>query len=115
MRRRHTFRDSSTASPREIEIVISRAGKPIARLVPIGALTRQLGRDQGVFTVPSDFDYPLPEGLLADFEREGPSSLHRSASASLDRALPEPAAAIAIEVDPQAVAAAQLGEVILAM
>jgi prevent-host-death family protein len=52
------------------EIVISRAGKPIARLVPIGAtVTRQLGRDQGVFTVPSDFDHPLPEDVLADFER----------------------------------------------
>ena len=37
------------------------------------------------------------------------------ARSSLDRALAEPAPAIAIVVDPQAVAAAQLGEVILAM
>jgi prevent-host-death family protein len=52
------------------EIVISRAGKPIARLVPIGApITRQLGRDQGVFTVPDDFDHPLPDDVLAEFER----------------------------------------------
>lgn len=52
------------------EIVISRAGKPIARLVPIGApVTRQLGRDQGVFTVPDDFDHPLPDDVLAEFER----------------------------------------------
>jgi prevent-host-death family protein len=52
------------------EIVISRGGKPIARLVPIGIpVARQLGRDQGVFTVPEDFDQPLPEDLLAEFER----------------------------------------------
>ena len=52
------------------EIVISRAGKPIARLVPIGPpVTRQLGRDLGVFTVPEDFDRSLPEDVLADFER----------------------------------------------
>jgi len=52
------------------EIVISRAGKPIARLVPIGVpVTRQLGRDLGVFTVPEDFDRSLPEDVLADFER----------------------------------------------
>lgn len=52
------------------EIVISRAGKPIARLVPVGApVARQLGRDAGVFTVPEDFDQPLPEDVLAEFER----------------------------------------------
>jgi prevent-host-death family protein len=52
------------------EIVISRAGKPIARLVPIGVpVTRQLGRDLGVFTVPEDFDRPLPDDVMADFER----------------------------------------------
>ena len=51
------------------EIVISRAGKPIARLVPFaGTVTRQLGRDAGLFTVPDDFDQPLPEDVLADFE-----------------------------------------------
>ena len=38
-----------------------------------------------------------------------------NASSSLDRALAEPAPAIAIVVDPQAVAAAQLGEVVLAV
>lgn len=52
------------------EIVISRAGKPIARLVPIhAAMKRQLGRDQGLFTVPDDFDQPLPDDVLAPFER----------------------------------------------
>ena len=52
------------------EVVISRAGKPIARLVPIRIpVTRQLGRDVGVFTVPEDFERPLSEDILADFER----------------------------------------------
>ena len=52
------------------EIVISLAGKPVARLVPIGApATRQLGRDEGLFTVPDDFDHALPEDVLAEFER----------------------------------------------
>ncbi len=51
------------------EIVISRAGKPIARLVPIHPnVPRQLGRDLGVFTVPADFDQPLPADELARFE-----------------------------------------------
>ena len=50
--------------------MISRAGKPIARLVPIGVpVARQLGRDVGVFTVPEDFDRPLPDEVLAEFER----------------------------------------------
>lgn len=44
------------------EIVISRAGKLIARLVPIQVIAiRQLGRDVGVFIVPEDFDHPLPD------------------------------------------------------
>jgi prevent-host-death family protein len=52
------------------EIVISRAGRPIARIVPIAAtVPRQLGRDVGVFAVPEDFDQALPEDLLAAFER----------------------------------------------
>ncbi len=52
------------------EIVISRAGKPIARLVPIRATSeRVLGVDRGLFTVPDDFDAPLPAEVLAAFER----------------------------------------------
>ena len=51
------------------EIVIARAGKPIARLVPIAAQpeARVLGRDAGRFTVPDDFDDPLPDDVLAGF------------------------------------------------
>lgn len=52
------------------EIVIARAGKPVARLVPIereGA--RRTGRDQGILEVPDDFDAPLPEDLQSAFKK----------------------------------------------
>lgn len=50
------------------EIVIARAGKPIARLVPIEAESpRVLGQDEGLFEVPDDFDAPLPPEILAHF------------------------------------------------
>ncbi|HUP25243.1 MAG TPA: type II toxin-antitoxin system Phd/YefM family antitoxin [Thermoanaerobaculia bacterium] len=52
------------------EIVISRGGEPIARLVPVKhRKTRRLGLDRGRFDVPDDFDSPLPEEVLEDFER----------------------------------------------
>jgi prevent-host-death family protein len=51
------------------EIVIARGGEPVARLVPVARRTqRQLGIDEGRFEVPADFDAPLPESVLADFE-----------------------------------------------
>ncbi len=53
------------------EIIIARAGRPVARLVPvqgIAAPRRQLGQMEGDFTVPEDFDAPLPEDVLRDFE-----------------------------------------------
>jgi prevent-host-death family protein len=51
------------------EIVILRAGKPVARLVPLRArATRVLGADRDVLVVPDDFDAPLPEPVLDDFE-----------------------------------------------
>ena len=54
------------------EILIARAGRPVARLVPLqGAVVpqrRQLGRLAGQFTVPDDFDAPLPADLLSGFE-----------------------------------------------
>ena len=41
------------------EVVIARAGKPVAKLVPVQAPAgRQLGIDEGVFEVPDDFDAP---------------------------------------------------------
>ncbi len=51
------------------EVVISRFGKPIARLVPVEQpCTRRLGIDEGAFEVPEDFDAPLAENVLAAFE-----------------------------------------------
>lgn len=52
------------------EIIISNAGKPVARLVPIdGAHKRRLGTDQGAFKVPDDFNDPLPPDALDAFEK----------------------------------------------
>ena len=53
------------------EITISKAGKPVARLVPIaGAATqRVLGRDKGRVFLADDFDAPLPDEVLAAFEK----------------------------------------------
>lgn len=52
------------------EVVIARAGEPMAKLVPIEAkpAKRRLGRLEGKYTVPEDFDAPLPDDLLDAFE-----------------------------------------------
>jgi prevent-host-death family protein len=54
------------------EIIIARAGKPVARLVPLAEPApvgkRVLGRLDGQLNVPDDFDAPLPEDVLAEFE-----------------------------------------------
>ena len=53
------------------EVIIARAGEPVARLVKYQEqyAVRVLGRDAGLFEVPDDFDEPLPEELLREFER----------------------------------------------
>ena len=52
------------------EIVITRGREVIARLVPARpAGARRLGVDRGAVEVADDFDEPLPDGVLADFER----------------------------------------------
>jgi prevent-host-death family protein len=52
------------------EITIARAGRPVARLVPFEKpAARLFGLDEGVYEVPEDFDAPLPEDLLAEFEK----------------------------------------------
>ncbi len=55
------------------EIVITKSGRPKARLVPLDDLRpmRQPGRGRGQWHVADDFDAPLPEGLLSAFEGEG--------------------------------------------
>ncbi len=52
-------------------LVITRSDQPIAELRPITQSTKQLrpfGLCAGEFTVPDDFDAPLPEDLLSAFE-----------------------------------------------
>ena len=53
------------------EVVIAKAGKPVARLVSISVpgRERKLGLDRGKVQIATDFDAPLPEDVLADFER----------------------------------------------
>jgi prevent-host-death family protein len=52
------------------EIIISRAGKPVARLVPLAAprTSRRLGVLTGRLKVHRDFDEPLPNHELDAFE-----------------------------------------------
>jgi prevent-host-death family protein len=47
------------------EVIIARAGMPVARLVPIDARVkgRVLGSAKGEFTVPDDFNDPLPREI----------------------------------------------------
>ncbi|PKM15637.1 MAG: type II toxin-antitoxin system prevent-host-death family antitoxin [Gammaproteobacteria bacterium HGW-Gammaproteobacteria-2] len=51
------------------DIVIARAGKPIARLCRIQpkARKRKLGILDGRFKIPDDFNAPLPDDVLAAF------------------------------------------------
>jgi prevent-host-death family protein len=53
------------------KLVITRGGKPVAEVTPAvtGArTTRPFGLCEGEFTVPDDFDAPLPEDVLDSFE-----------------------------------------------
>ncbi len=56
------------------EVVITRHGRPVARLVPAGeglAAERQLGMLRGKVWISEDFDAPLPDELLDLFEGKG--------------------------------------------
>ena len=52
------------------EIVIARAGKPAAKLVPMTKSRgrRRLGLLDGKYRVPDNFNAPLPESIIRDFE-----------------------------------------------
>jgi prevent-host-death family protein len=52
------------------EFVITKAGKPIARLVPFSgpSCNRIGGQDRGRLQMAEDFDPPLPEEVLRAFE-----------------------------------------------
>jgi len=52
------------------EVIIAKAGKPVARLVAVDSRSapRRLGALAGRLHVPDDFDDPLPDDVIADFE-----------------------------------------------
>jgi prevent-host-death family protein len=52
------------------EIVIAKAGKPVARLIPLAEKRpkRRLGGLAGKVRIPEDFDAPLPDDVLDAFE-----------------------------------------------
>jgi prevent-host-death family protein len=46
------------------EVVIAKAGKPVAKLVAIpSTMRRKLGSAKGEFVVPDDFNDPLPKDI----------------------------------------------------
>ena len=53
------------------EFIILKAGKPLAEIKPVQPhpnLLRPYGLCAGEFTVPDDFDTPLPEEIINEFE-----------------------------------------------
>ena len=49
------------------EVVIARAGHPVARLVPVPADARMPGRLAGKVRIAPDFDAPLPPEIRSGF------------------------------------------------
>jgi prevent-host-death family protein len=62
------------------EITIANRGVPVARLVPVPPEKekRFLGMFRGQFSVPEDFDAPLPDDLLDLFEGKKPRRSKRA-------------------------------------
>ena len=58
------------------EIIIAKAGIPIARLVPVNVTPtrRPMGLYRGQIRIADDFDDPLPDHILAGFLGEDPPS-----------------------------------------
>jgi prevent-host-death family protein len=56
------------------EIIIAKAGRPVARLVPLApaGAPRVAGAWRGQVVIHDDFDDPLPEEIAAAFRGEGP-------------------------------------------
>jgi prevent-host-death family protein len=54
------------------EVIIAKAGKPMARLVPMQekATKKKLGLLKGKIKIPADFNKPLPEAVIQLFERD---------------------------------------------
>lgn len=53
------------------EIIIAKAGKPVARLIPVTErpVERLPGSAKGQVRISPDFDAPLPESFLKSFEK----------------------------------------------
>jgi prevent-host-death family protein len=53
------------------EIIIAKAGKPVARLIPIGQISKNRipGSAKSKVVVAEDFDAPLSESILNTFEK----------------------------------------------
>jgi len=66
------------AAHRGETIIIAKAGTPLAKLVPLGHGPKrkiQYGLMKGEIRIAADFDAPLPDDLLAQFEgHEGPGT-----------------------------------------
>ena len=51
------------------EVIIARAGRPIARLVAVeAAQNRELGLERGKIWIAPDFDEPMPDEWLDEWE-----------------------------------------------
>ncbi|HOW54112.1 MAG TPA: type II toxin-antitoxin system Phd/YefM family antitoxin [Syntrophorhabdaceae bacterium] len=52
------------------EIIIARAGRPVARLVPVREKAREriAGTAKGKVKIGKDFEKPLPESILREYE-----------------------------------------------
>ena len=69
------------------DIVIARAGKPVARLVPFEAKPKRrggFGAGKGKIWISDDFNAPLPDDILRGFGVD--PALHRAERLRLDRA-----------------------------
>jgi antitoxin (DNA-binding transcriptional repressor) of toxin-antitoxin stability system len=67
-------RDPEAVLHRVVEgetVVVTESDQPIAEIRPIESAhrPRPFGLVAGSFTVPEDFDAPLPEEIIRDFER----------------------------------------------
>jgi len=51
-------------------VIIARAGKPVARLMPLdsGKVTRTLGLGKGLYVIPADFDQLQAKAIQQMFE-----------------------------------------------
>ena len=53
------------------ETLIAKAGKPVAKLVPLETeMPRRFGVLKGKIKIANNFDAPLPKDVIADFEGE---------------------------------------------